>query len=412
MDNKKLLVVDDSRSIRKILSEILRENGYEVVSAENGKAAYELVKKIYFSVVIADLEMPVMNGCELIDRIRGMDLEPVIIVLTSHSGSDRIIDTMKKGVFDYIIKPVKKNDLLMKIEKALRVSELNNIKRITERERIIRLERQLAWYRWEERVMNKSNILNDSNLFKNLNRSFSQGSGFGSLMTVINLISSTARNNGSGYEIDKDVFDLLIENKEMAVKAMKIFSEVEHLTSSDLAMERIPFKKLYGLINRIIGKVEGFAKIKDQYILLSDYKSLFDQYSVPVNLKYFQKVILEILINAMKFGGGHSDIVMMLGIHDRNAVISVINSIDSSGSDNIGIPKEFENIVFEPFFRIVKYIQEPYKTLDFGLGLTVVEKIIQRHRGRVSIYNIMDHSNIMKSPEIKVNCTVSLPLVS
>jgi K+-sensing histidine kinase KdpD len=70
---------------------------------------------------------------------------------------------------------------------------------------------------------------------------------------------------------------------------------------------------------------------------------------------------------------------------------------------------EYENIIFEPFFRKVKYVHEKYKTLDYGLGLTLVDRIIRKHNGKVIMYNITDYSDINKNPIKKVCCEVTLP---
>ncbi len=59
-----------------------------------------------------------------------------------------------------------------------------------------------------------------------------------------------------------------------------------------------------------------------------------------------------------------------------------------------GIPFEYENLVFEPFFRLSEFTLEQFNTLDYGLGLTIVEKIIMKLGGKISVSNIVDYSNL------------------
>jgi signal transduction histidine kinase len=81
------------------------------------------------------------------------------------------------------------------------------------------------------------------------------------------------------------------------------------------------------------------------------------------------------------------------------------------GSEGIlGVPPEYEKIVFEPFYRLSKLVYEQFKTLDFGLGLTLIEKIIIKHGGDVVLKNIIDHSDIKREPLFKVSLTITLPL--
>ena len=155
--NNKILIAEDSGVLRKLLTDLLEEAGYTVHAVENGKLALEKLSSELFQVIITDIEMPVMDGSELIDNINAMEEQPVIIVLTSHDESDMIVDIMKKGVFDYLIKPVKKRDLLLRIKNAFKISELNRLKKISEKEKLIRLENQLEWYKLIERMSRKEN---------------------------------------------------------------------------------------------------------------------------------------------------------------------------------------------------------------------------------------------------------------
>ena len=71
---------------------------------------------------------------------------------------------------------------------------------------------------------------------------------------------------------------------------------------------------------------------------------------------------------------------------------------------------EYENIIFEPLFRLVKVLHEKYDTLDYGLGLSKVETIIKKLDGKITVSNIEDHTEFAKGSRTRVNFTISLPL--
>ena len=112
-----------------------------------------------------------------------------------------------------------------------------------------------------------------------------------------------------------------------------------------------------------------------------------------------------------KFSKKNSYISVILGMESGNAVISVINDPDKGDSAIIGIPPECESEVFEPFYRLTSFVFEQYNSLDFGLGLTLVDKIISRHGGEVTAKNLVDYSDIKRDPQVKVNFSVTLPMI-
>ena len=92
-------------------------------------------------------------------------------------------------------------------------------------------------------------------------------------------------------------------------------------------------------------------------------------------------------------------------------MVSVINDPEKSDEGIIGIPVEYEKVVFEPFYRLTKVVHEQYNTLEFGLGLTLVEKIVAKQGGEVMARNIVDHSDTRRESQVKVNVSLTMPLL-
>ena len=102
---RKILVVDDEQNMRVALYEALSRNGYEVVVAENGRMAMDILQKDVPDLVIADIKMPEMGGIELLERIKRRDATIPVIIITGYATVDTAVEAMKLGAFDYILKP-------------------------------------------------------------------------------------------------------------------------------------------------------------------------------------------------------------------------------------------------------------------------------------------------------------------
>lgn len=120
----KILVVDDEEIIRDSISYILESEGYEVDKAENGKIAYEKIKEKHFDLVITDIEMPAMKGTELLEKIKTLDPQTAVIIITAFGSLDTAITALRNGASDYILKPVEFDELLIKVKRLFEIKDL------------------------------------------------------------------------------------------------------------------------------------------------------------------------------------------------------------------------------------------------------------------------------------------------
>lgn len=124
--NTRILVVDDERAIRDLLSEALREAGYEVLSAPGGKEASAILREENVHIAICDIRMPGMDGLELLRHIRDVSPETVVILVTAYASVETAVNALRSGAFDYILKPLIFEDILAKIS---RIDEFLKVKR-------------------------------------------------------------------------------------------------------------------------------------------------------------------------------------------------------------------------------------------------------------------------------------------
>jgi two-component system NtrC family response regulator len=121
---KTILLIDDDDVLRRILTHHLEEAGYRVLSEARGGPALEIFTTTEVDLVITDIQMPEMDGFELLKRIRAISPETPVIVITAFGSIDSAVHAMKLGAEDYITKPFNKEELLLNASKALERSRL------------------------------------------------------------------------------------------------------------------------------------------------------------------------------------------------------------------------------------------------------------------------------------------------
>jgi len=118
-----VLIVDDERSIRNSLRDILEYEKFQVDEAEDGESALELLQQQSYNVILCDIKMPRMDGIELLERIIEKHDTPVVMI-SGHGTIDTAVEAIKKGAFDYISKPLDLNRLLVTVRNAIDRNEL------------------------------------------------------------------------------------------------------------------------------------------------------------------------------------------------------------------------------------------------------------------------------------------------
>ena len=114
----KILIIDDERSIRNSLKEILADEGYDVDVAENGVQGCSMVEKERYDVIFCDIKMPEMDGMEVLDKFNQMGIDAAIVMISGHGDIDTAVECIKKGAFDFIQKPLDLNRILITIKNA------------------------------------------------------------------------------------------------------------------------------------------------------------------------------------------------------------------------------------------------------------------------------------------------------
>jgi len=118
--NIQLLIVDDEMIVRESLGNWLKEEGYDVDTADSGLAALENMKSKKYDLVVADVKMPGMDGIQLLEKCKKWDPDLQVLVMTAYASVDTAVQAMKQGAFDYIVKPFDPENVTQIIKRALK----------------------------------------------------------------------------------------------------------------------------------------------------------------------------------------------------------------------------------------------------------------------------------------------------
>ncbi len=407
---KKLLIIEDDQIALTIMKTMVEQRGYEVHTANDGSVAIKLTTQEDFPVIITDLRMPIMGGLQFIDYLHAANADPVILVVSGEEDVETVITIMKRGVYDYLIKPVDRNELLLKVEKAFELAEIKGLNKVLQKEREIIHSQKTDWAAWKDALLRKKMDKIDQNLLTNLTTSLSQGAGFGGLLSLIQVIPMQAKESGDNYLIPKDVINLIMDNANVAGKILEDFSEIGRAINSSFSLSPATVEDFGNLIKECIATVEKYLSLKNQIIKTNDIPKSIIHKKIEINKENMKRVIVEMLINAMKFSETNSEILAFCEPAGKNLSFVVISHPPKKGNI-VGIPREYEKKVLEPFFRLNKSVFEDYPTLDFGIGLTMIQSIIQSHNGKVSIKNVDDYAGMKMKKEIQVATEITLPFV-
>ncbi|MCG8475430.1 MAG: sigma-54 dependent transcriptional regulator [Cytophagales bacterium] len=119
-----ILLIDDERSIRMTLKEILEYENYQVTEAQDGEHGLELMIKNQYDAILCDIKMPKVNGIEVLEKAQKLGVSSPFIMISAHGSIETAVEATKKGAYNFIQKPPDLNRLLLTVKNALERSEL------------------------------------------------------------------------------------------------------------------------------------------------------------------------------------------------------------------------------------------------------------------------------------------------
>lgn len=239
----KILVVDDEDLIRESLAFILRKEGYVVTEASNGQEAVDELKNSKYDICITDIEMPKMRGTELLEKMSKIAPDTFVIIITAYASIETAITALRKGAFDYIIKPIDFDDLIMRVRKLLDYKNLMMENTLLRKE----VNRQYDFH----------NIIGHSEQMKDVFNTISKISSSDGTVLVTG-------NSGTGKELVARAIHFNSKRSHKHFSAINCGAIVDTLFESEL------FGHKKGSFTGAIGDKDGMFKVADGGTLFLD----------------------------------------------------------------------------------------------------------------------------------------------
>ncbi|EMY68121.1 sensor histidine kinase [Leptospira vanthielii] len=401
----------------KPIADLLKEIGYtfeRVNLLEEISQSLEKGKFHFLIFHVNDVE-PIVSREKLSEFSKKFP-QTLIILITDTSNWNITASLLKQhSVYDYIQTPLSSSHIQFTLDRSLQYL-LTKLKSqfIHEAENHL-YKRMVEIFDWKKSLLHKENENIAADIIHQMNINLFQGSGIGTLMSVVSILISKSKldQEGKNYSIPIPVMDLLTENYEAAKSMFDSMSISQSVIDDERIIENIEFStKLLTIINQEMETLSEALAIKSQKINLSQIPISAAGKKIRFDETKLSYVIREIFLNAIKYSK-EKDVIYLIFFHKENFLeLKVINPAYQNSDGSSGIPEKFESFVFEPFFRISSVVDDSYAKFEqfrFGLGLSLVKKIMDQHQSNVQIYNI---ENNFRNENTKDVClTIRFPLL-
>jgi signal transduction histidine kinase len=335
----KILIADDEQVIRDLFERFLSQEGYRVSTAIDGQDALEKIKKENYAMLILDLKMPKISGMELLEQIREIKKDLIIIIITGYATVETAKEAIKQGCFDYITKPFNIEEVAIIIKRAFDI------------------------HRWEQE---KKKLQEQLQIAERLASLAQMGAGVvhevNTVLTSIKLFLEMLKSKLPETKKEAKNISVILDEIERAEKMIARFFKFTKPEKAEFL--KIDLNKL---IKHNLQFFEYRLKKNNIEVIAELNEKIIEVVCDSIQIEEVLSNLVCNSIDAMPKGG---QLTISSKAEDKNAVIIVSDT-------GIGISQENIKRVFNPFFTT--------KPQGTGLGLSIVYRIIEEHRGTIKI---------------------------
>ncbi|MCW7482312.1 sensor histidine kinase [Leptospira kanakyensis] len=267
-------------------------------------------------------------------------------------------------------------------------------------------------FNWRHEIEGKGNHKDwMEKALPNLNTSLMQGSGLGALVTTVGSLIRKAKKIGDHYEVPSAIFELIDDNFRSTKKLVQTLAEAQVVfEGSSSETEPTTLKDLHGMIQEEVSYLSDMTIIKNQRFHISNLQN-GQENKFNCHFKLLRTAIRELLINAMKYAPDNSSIYILFMRAGSKLSLKILNSPMDPSIHQFDFKKSEEIILFQPFYRVNRYVDERYSKEEFGLGLglPIVKKILEDMNAKI-YFNVLD-SNIYKDKSSEVSVTLEFDII-
>jgi signal transduction histidine kinase len=364
-----ILLVDDDPALLQALPQAisLRMTGVQVQTAPDASTALTLLREQEYDAIVSDIKMPGMDGLTLLNKITKLYPETPVLLITGHGEHDLAIQALRGGAYDYILKPIDRDDFSASLHRALHTRQL--------RRQVQVQQRALEWYALslEQRVEERTQELKTLNATKDALLStvaHELASPLTSLKGMAQLVDRQLQRSGNAERARSNVGDMMrsIDRLERIVHDLQDTSLIQthqfvlHRSRCDLV----------ALCRQILTEFTAIGGTAPSCEVLTE------PLEANVDPERISQVLLNLLSNARKYSPEGAPIVVQTQQRGAEAVISVCDR-------GVGIPAEQIPRIAEQFYRVPGIDRQIGTSTGLGLGLYLARTIAEQHEGRLEI---------------------------
>jgi signal transduction histidine kinase len=341
-----ILVVDDNPNVLESTSLLLKEYGYDVSSASSPAEAIDRVQSNNIDVVVTDIVMPEISGIKLLEQVHNIDPRTPVILMTAYADMEKVIEALKQGAFDFIIKPFSLELLMHSVRKAVDYN------------RMVQMEKEY------NRLLEEFNQEIDSVVSERTM----------SLMALT--VADKIRNPASVIGLTcRRILEKEHVPEKLKPKLQDIMSEAEKLNSiverfhSLLRNRKSMFKyeDINGIVKKVISLIGNTAAARGIEIV---FEPAGHPLRVNVQKNLFSVAISHLIKNSLEATPDRGRIFVSTYQNNNNIVLSMSDT-------GTGMSSEVIENIFDPMFST--------KEKKFGMGLPLVKRIMDEHMGHLEV---------------------------
>ncbi len=366
----RILVIEDEDDVRESYLDMFEFFGYEVDSAPNGREGVVKVTNNDYDIVITDLNMPEMDGIEVLKVIKKNKPYIEVIVITGYATLENAIKAMKIGAYDYFTKPIDLEHVKIVLAKCIQ-----SIKARKENEELKGLNQKLTEL---NELKDKFITITNHELRTPLTV----------LKGYLDLIDMFLPENS-----DKDLVEALDISKETMKEMVTIVEHLHDLSFFDYGKKNYTKTKflLTELLQTIFNEMKVLFKSRN---INFNFSLEGDPVKIVGDQERLKRSLRELLQNALKFTNEKGEVSLIYAANDngKNVFVKIIDS-------GIGIPVDKQELIFEPFYEVQNSIHHTTSKSDFmgggiGLGLTLAKQVVESHDGQIVVESELEKGSI------------------
>ncbi|MDQ7826502.1 MAG: response regulator [Candidatus Eremiobacteraeota bacterium] len=341
-----ILIIDDEEGIRDSCSQILAKCGHEVIQSPDGSDGIEKVTQKRPDLVLLDLKMPGMSGIEVLEKIKQIEPDTIVIVITGFATIESAVEAIKKGAYDFLPKPFKGNELKVIVARGLEKRSLL-IESAQLREEKKRLEKNFASLVSHQL---RAPLVNIQQYFE----------------VIL---------HGAVGEVNEKQEGILRKQQRNVKNLLELIDEWLGMASIDneVVQKRLVSVDLGEVFQKIRDTLDMVARNEQVSLIIDQSGDYPPVKGVP---QLIEEALKNLVHNGIKYNTPGGQVTLKAQAKGRLTMIQVADN-------GIGMDEESLPFIFDEFYRVNKSGNQ--KKTGTGLGLAIVKKIIAAHSGSISV---------------------------